>query len=389
MRGPELHAGPPLLPELCSGQENLGSLGAAGSHAAPSGVACPREASGTAAKVPSAVKASLEGTPDWTAAAPGVGGFVADDLEPKKDAAAEAKGAAGAEPVEGAAAASAAGSAAEAEAVLLLSARGAFEAELKVLLLWAQPRPLLKADSLLQHLLGPRRKTSLVCRRQKPLPVSGGGVGDKSATIGRPVADWSPSPPPDTGNLRVPVSAAAALGAEGGGPAAASATAGPPLLVPKDWGKWTKLPKASRVCGGGTRSKPAGSQSQNKAPAAAQPAKGLKHLPLAWQKTSQVCQMLEGFQLACLWEELAWQLQQTESPSAVPRVQLKWKGDPPLEGLDAEWPSDTPLLGTGLLKALPLGPLPSTGLSPGRAYLMRRQHGLTLRHMQGDHVQEV
>ena len=82
-------AGPPLLPELCSGQENLGSLGAAGSHAAPSGVACPREASGTAAKVPSAVKASLEGTPDWTAAAPGVGGFVADDLEPKKDAAAE------------------------------------------------------------------------------------------------------------------------------------------------------------------------------------------------------------------------------------------------------------------------------------------------------------
>ena len=62
------------------------------------------------------------------------------------------------------------------------------------------------------------------------LPVSGGGDGDQSATVG------------NVGAL-LPVPAAAALGAEGGGPAAASATAGPPLLVPKGLGV-EKLPKA-------------------------------------------------------------------------------------------------------------------------------------------------
>ena len=64
---------------------NLGSLGAAGPFAAPNGVACPCEGSGTAAEVPSAVKASLKGTPDWAAEASGVGGFVAAAPEPKKD----------------------------------------------------------------------------------------------------------------------------------------------------------------------------------------------------------------------------------------------------------------------------------------------------------------
>ena len=163
-------AGALPLPELCSGQENLGGWGAAGPLATPSGVAWPCEGSAAAVVVPSAVNACLKGTPDGAAAASGLGGFVAADSgpneaephepepntldaaaegaadakpdapEPKKDAAAEgaavsalvgimigaAKGAAGAKPVEGAAA----GSAAEAEAVLQLSAVGALAAEL-------------------------------------------------------------------------------------------------------------------------------------------------------------------------------------------------------------------------------------------------------------------
>lgn len=147
-------AGPPLLPEVWSGQENLGNPGAADPLTAPNGVAWPCEGAAAAAVVPSAVNASLKGTPDWAAAASGLDGFVAADPEPddaerdapepslKKDAAAEgaadaavvgamtgaAKGAAGVKPAEGAAAASAA----EAGAVLLLSALGALEAELNV-----------------------------------------------------------------------------------------------------------------------------------------------------------------------------------------------------------------------------------------------------------------
>ncbi len=266
-------ARPPLLPELCSGQENLGNLGAAGPLAAPSGVAWPYEGSAAAAVVPSAVNDCLKGTPDWAAAASGVGGIVAADPEPddpeakKLEAAAEgaadsalvgvmtgaAKGAAGAKPVEGAAAGSAAGSAAEAGAVLLLSALGALEAELNVhpsvpkgaaadCLPWALgvavPREAAHSgDPKPGTLAAPPATAEAKDQPGVPnagaLPVSGGRVGDQSATVG---------------DLRVllPVPAAAAcaaFGAEGGGPAAASATAGPPLLVLEGMGV-EKLPKA-------------------------------------------------------------------------------------------------------------------------------------------------
>ena len=130
-------AGALMLPELCSGQENLG---AAGPLATPNGFVWLCEA-----VVLSAVNAALRGSPGWAAVALGVGGSEAADPEPdapepkKVVAAAEgaagsalvngaAKGATGAEPVEGAAA----GSAAEAEAVLQLSAVGALAAELNV-----------------------------------------------------------------------------------------------------------------------------------------------------------------------------------------------------------------------------------------------------------------
>ncbi len=215
------------------------------------------------------MNASLKGTPDWAAAASGLDGFVAADPEPddaerdapepslKKDAAAEgaadaavvgamtgaAKGAAGAKPVlvEGAAAASAAGCAAEARSVLLLlSALGALEAAAHPLV------PKVGAADCLPGALGvavPRgaahsgdpnppgtlaAPSATAVAKDQPgvpnagaLPASAVVVGDQSATVG---------------DLRVvqPMPAAAAcvaFGGEAGGPAAASATAGPPLLV--------------------------------------------------------------------------------------------------------------------------------------------------------------
>ena len=110
-------AGPPLLPEVCSGRENLGNPGAADPLTAPNGVAWPCEGAAAAAVVPSAVNASLKGTPDW--AAEGAAGSALVGV--MKGA---VKGAAGAKPAKGAAAASAA----EAGSVLLLSAHGALEA---------------------------------------------------------------------------------------------------------------------------------------------------------------------------------------------------------------------------------------------------------------------
>ena len=59
-------------------------MGAAGPLAASNGVAWPCEGSAAAAVVPSAVNASLKGTPDWAAAASGLGGFVAADPEPNE-----------------------------------------------------------------------------------------------------------------------------------------------------------------------------------------------------------------------------------------------------------------------------------------------------------------
>jgi len=286
-------AGSSLLPELCSGKENLGNPGAAGPLAAPSGVAWPCEVSAAAAVVPSAVNASLKGTPDWAATAPGVGDFVAADPqpddaerdapeskkdaaaegaadaepdapEPKKDAAAEgaavsalldimngaAKGAAGTEPVEGAAAASAAGLAAEAEAVLLLSTLGALEAELN-----AQPLvPKVGAADCPPGALGlavPRGAAHSGDPKPGPLAAPPATAGAKDHP-GVPKAGALPLSDGDqsatVGDLRVvlPVPAAAVCvgcGGECGGPAAASATAGPLLLVLEGMGL-EKLAKA-------------------------------------------------------------------------------------------------------------------------------------------------
>jgi len=232
-------AGPPLLPEVWSGQENLGNPGAADPLTAPNGVAWPCEGAAAAAVVPSAVNASLKGTPDW--AAEGAAGSALVGV--MKGA---VKGAAGAKPAKGAAAASAA----EAGSVLLLSAHGALEAELNAHPLvpnvgaadWppgalgvAVPRGAAHSGDPETGTLAAPSATAVA--KDHPgvpnagaLPVSGGDDGDQSATVG---------------DLRVvlPVPAAeacVAFGGEGGG---ASATAGPPLPVLEGLAV-VKLPKA-------------------------------------------------------------------------------------------------------------------------------------------------
>ena len=136
------------------------------------------------------------------------------------------------------------------------------------------------------------------------LPVSGGG--DQSSTVG------------NVGAL-LPVPAAAALGAEGGGPAAASATAGPPLLVPVvGVAKPPDHLKAS--LGVGAVVVPSGGA---EAPAMGV-AEGGPGVPNAGELPAGLPVGGAGMAASA-----------AGGPSAVPWVRLKVNGDPPLENLVA------------------------------------------------------